>query len=164
MSETKQGHTPADPLVPGLRIDDCVTDLWDGVPGEISDASRSNRANAITYYSSEAGIEFNEVRCTIAYVHLFDRQDGWDCRGRDRWYDDWYEKNEIETVWHEDRKGQPDEWTHHAPDGTLIEDNEPPDEPPEDWEPHEDDPAWEFCKKETPGAIKVWHCEQKELK
>lgn len=126
----------ADRLVSSGGVYDLVTDEWDGIPGEIADAT-TPRATAIGRYASEAGVDFREVRCTTRHIRLWTFQDAWEHAGGDRWLD---------------QQADPDE-------GGPVD---YPDVPPEGWEPDETDPAWEFCKPDTPGAIGVWHCEQPE--
>lgn len=154
---SKTERKPTDLLHPGLTPDYCVMDVDDGVLGEISDASRITRGKAIALYASEMGVSFTDVRCTTSYMRLFTRQDGWDGPGRERWLDDWMEREGVD-----ERAVGEREWEYYNEDtGQKVDPPDAPDEPPGEWEPSDWDPAWEFCKKTDPGAVKVWVCEAK---
>jgi len=65
------------------------------------------------------------------------------------------------------RQEQWEDWGADAWTGEQIEAHpkakldefEPPKRPPADWEADEDDPAWKFCEREHPAAVKVYVCE-----
>lgn len=139
---------PEDLAVPNLSPDDCVKDIWDSAIGEIQPRERP-RATAIDRFRREAGVDFKDVRCQAAYIRFFTRQRVWEDYGQDRWVDAWIEEHDVTF-------GPAPDFTADPPIP------EPPEEPPEDWEPREEDPVWEFCTKDTPGAVPVWDLEVKE--
>jgi hypothetical protein len=79
-------------------IESAVQDVWDGVLGEVSDASRRTRSQAIARYASETGYTRQEIRCTTDYVRIYDRQDAWE----------WWV--EMDSGWDEQPDRPPDDW------------------------------------------------------
>lgn len=155
--------SPDDLAWPGFHPDWCVLGhVDDGIHGSVQKADRP-RASAIRFFASELGCDFADVRCTTRYIRARTRQEVWDEQGRDRWDDDYLDEHHIEIKWQPEKKDTDEEWIHvDADSGERVELPDSPTHPPEDWEPNEDDGVWEFCKKDSPGAIKVYICEEWE--
>lgn len=141
-------QTLRDPNLPpgGLTADDLCLSVGEGVYGEIRDASKTTRAAATSFFAGEVGCSFTDVRCRVRYARLFTLQETWDGPGKDRWVDvqDWEHYNAFGV---------------HLPLGPLFE--KAPKEPPADFEPDETMACWQFCERTTPGAIKIYVCEEK---
>jgi hypothetical protein len=120
----------------------------------VYDARDMPRATAIGRHASEYGYDFAKVECRTSYGRWLTRAEQWEMFGQDRWRDETLDE-EIAEGRVELRDG---EWRY--PDGSIVPDpGEPPDAPPVDWQPREADPAWELCKRDDAGAIKVYVCE-----
>lgn len=121
----------------------------------IYDARYVPRATAISCHATVYGIGFAEVACRTSYVRWLTSGEVWDeGPAKDRWVDrqlDAYFTGVNDPAY---RDGS---WW--LPDGTKIELRDPPADPPEGWEPGEADPAWQYCKRDDDGAIKVYVCE-----
>lgn len=120
------------------------------------DARHMKRATAIARHASEHGYDFRDVQCSTCYARWLTREEQWEATGRDRWDDDqldayFFGDPERDARWADEA------WRH--PDGTLIEFAPIPDDPPADWQPRDDDPAWEFCERGADGSIRVYVCE-----
>lgn len=135
-------RSPDEPAFPGLTADDLCYSWDEGVPGEVRDASKCSRGQAIAYYASEAGCDFREVRCLVRYVLLHTRQDLWEGPGRDRWADGLV----IESQW---RLSLDEAW------------KQTPADPPPGWRPDEGMACWSVCRRDHPRAIKTWMCDVK---
>lgn len=144
MATAKQEErAPTELAYPGLTADDLCYSWEDGVEGEIRDASKCSRGQAMAHYASETWGDFTRVRCLVRYVILHTRQDIWDGPGRDRWADDLVN----------------DSWGHLSLDDAWAQ---TPAEPPLGWRPEEGMPCWSVCRRDHPRAIKVWMCEDKD--
>jgi hypothetical protein len=161
MTSHRAAPLPTDLAWPDLSLDDLSFYVDEGVYGEVRDASKCTRGQAIAFFASEAGCAFTDVRCVVRYVLLHTRQDVWDGPGRDRWADDWAFDNHVRVVWHEDRKGQPDEWTYEYLNGEPATPPELPAEPPPDWRPDEGMPCWSTCRPDHPRAQRAYMLEIK---
>lgn len=122
--------SPDDLAFPGITLWECVVDVWDGMLGEVQPAEGRTRGKAIAAYANETGLHFTEIRCTKGYARLLTRQDVWESRGADRWYDD---QDDFDA--------------------------QPPADVPADWHPRDDDPCWTRCKPSDRGATACWFCE-----
>lgn len=131
---------------PGLSAD-YLTYSWDeGVEGEIRDASRCTRGQAIAAYASEVGCDFTEVRCVARYVLLHTRQDVWEGPGSDRYADDLAHQHLVD---HGVQLSLKDAWKRT------------PERVPDGWEPSDGMACWSVCRPDHPRAIKTWMCEVK---
>lgn len=142
-----------------ISPNDCVWDAhgeWESAYyGSVQDARDRTRGQAAANFSREVGEAIVNLSTWKRWIKLFTYQDIWDGPGRDRWFDDWMEREGIDMRYLEDTH----EWIYiNADTGERVEAPEIPDSPPEGWEPAEYDPAWEFVKKDTEGAIPVWIC------
>lgn len=142
MSTLAGAPKPTDLAWPGLTPDDLCMSMDEGMLGEVRDASRCTRGQAIAFYASEAGCSFTEVRCVVRYALLYTRQDVWDGPGRDRWADDHVA----------------DSWGKVSVAEAFAT---APTEPPTNWRPDEYMPCWEFCERTHPRAVRVYCLEQK---
>lgn len=123
--------SPSDPAFRGLGLDDLCLSMDEGIYGEVSDATRHTRGQAIAFFAREAGCSFTEVKCRVRWLRLYTRQDAWETGGMEWWAD---------------HKG--------------VELEDAPDVPPDDWQPSEGIPAWEFCDKSARGARMAYVMEQ----
>lgn len=131
---------------PGLEIDDLCFVHDEGVYGEVRDASKCTRGQAIAFYASETCGDFTAVRCVARYILMHTRQDVWEEGGRDRWAD-----GRIAD--------------HLAATGVRLSLSEAwaasPEEVPSGWTPDEYLPCWSVCRRDHPRAQKAWLCEVK---
>lgn len=127
---------------PGLSADDLCYSWEDGVEGEIRDASKCTRGQAIAAYASQTTGDFTMVRCLVRYVVLHTLQDIWDGPGRDRWADDLVN----------------DSWGRLSLTDAIAQ---TPATPPDGWRPEEGMACWSVCRPDHPRAIRCWMCETK---
>lgn len=147
---------PDDPAHAGITLDNCVNGYYDdGIEGSVVVASRMPRATAISHFARELGVTFKEVKCETTYARLLTRQDVWDDYGRDRFEDDLIDEDEMKFD-----SSSPSGWRWKSTEEPVVFE-ETPAEPPEDWEPREEDPAWSRCKQDDPGATKVYIMEER---
>jgi hypothetical protein len=148
--EQSRSGRPDELATPNLSPDDCYE--W-GDECEFAIQSNRKRATAIGYFAQEMGTRFQDVRCSRGYMRLLTRQESWACGAETRAQDEWIDNHEPPLKLNGDLK-----WC--LPDGTICE---PPEHfpVPEDWQPGEDDPAWESCGKDHPDAIPYWRLEEK---
>lgn len=143
---TATATQPSDLAYPDLKLDDLCFNIDEGTYGEVCDASKWTRGQAISRYASEAGCAFTEVRCVVRYVLLFTRQDIWDGPGKDIWVDD-------------------EAWSYCAEHGTHPDLGElfkrAPSEPPTGWRPDESMACWQVCRPDHPRAQRAYMLEVK---
>jgi hypothetical protein len=152
MASGQTTPAPSDLAAPRLSPDDCF--IW-GEEGEFGIQSNRPRATAISHFAAAEGIRFQDVVCRRRYMRLLTRQQSYGYRaGPDRadtaaW--DWAEEHGYR---YRDDAFRDDEGVPHEP---------PPFDPvvPADWQADEDDPVWEFCAKDAPGAMPCWELEAK---
>lgn len=134
---------------------DCVIggDPWDP-DAKLYDARHCARATAVGNFAADWGIDFGEVECTTRYARWLSPREQWHSGPSDRWADEWVDEHDPPLHLDADLK-----WC--LPNGTICEPPEPPDDPPEGWEPREEDPAWTFCDRDHAGAVKVYVCASK---
>ncbi len=159
------------PDAPLCRIWDCVVD-----PAEGTSISTEARATAQARYAAERGIAFQEVQCLRVYVRIYTRQQAWLAYGQEHEIErrqeakgvGWYFAGGLgiaaapgvtaDGYYYDD----PDENGLHRPlspeDCSWIEN--PPEVVPDDWEPDDDDPAWERSSRDDPTAIPAWECSE----
>lgn len=147
----------------------CLYGSVDDPTGQIYDSRSTKRGSAIADYAAEYGHGFTEVKCRVIYARWIPRDEVWTEHGADeRWLDNWMEDHGSWT--HPTIGGRMAARWQLAPEFadqcavTLDDKGEPqmPPEPPEDWEPGEDDSAWERADKSCPDAVKVYLCEGPE--
>lgn len=146
--ESTEARGPDDIAAPHLSPDECYE--W-GEEGEYYIQSNRPRATAIDHFAREEGVRFQDVRCTRRYMRLLTRRQSWAHNAEDYARDRWVDNHDPPLTLNRDLK-----WV--APDGTICE--PPRDMPmPDDWQPDEGDPVWEWCDKGDPGAIPCWYLE-----
>lgn len=100
------------------------------------DSRQYSRSYAIAAYKSDWSLS-GQVRCRVGYARWLDRDEQWEYDAETKW--DMY----LEDHWDEDEQGLP-------PD--------PPDAPPEWYEPDGHTPVWTPCKRTEKGAVRVYRC------
>lgn len=138
-----------------------------------------SRVKAQRNFANEMGVEFNQVRTRVAYVWIYSRQDAWEQSGWEHVYDDFIgeiadgDDPHIRLEFDPDWKPADDDgtwrWGRHyyvwISDGTNAEQDlldAMPDTPPDDWEPEDYDPGWQYVDKSHPKAVKIYESELKE--
>lgn len=84
-------------------------------------------------YALESGERIGDYSLRVIWARWLTRQEKWENYGCECW--------------------EPDDWDETGPEP------EPPDEPPEDWEPNEEGPSWTTCKRTDPRAARCWRVE-----
>lgn len=146
--------TPDSPATSGVTPSSaCVMDeMGDYYENAVQDPS-TPRATAMKIFADEIGVEFQDVRCRVAYMRPLTRQESYDHGANDRVIDNWLAEHAPLAKY---RDG-----VLRNPDGQPVEVPEDLDRVPDDWRPDEDDPAWEWCGKDDPGAMRCWRLEEK---
>lgn len=134
---------------------ECIIGYVGDPAGMVYDARHWKRATAQHAFAYEWGVDFAAVRCRTVYARWLTRSEQWDGGASDQWADDWVDNHDPELHLNADLK-----WC--LPDGTICEPPEPPAEPPDEWEPDENVPAWTTCEKTHPAAVKVYICEPRD--
>lgn len=103
---------------------------WDDASyGSVQDARHTTRGKAAALVARESTGHLPDVRVWKRYIWVYDRQDAWDEAGRERWAD-----------------------------ARDVEWEDAPTVAPDDWQPDEGTPAWEFVHRSHPLAVPVWVC------
>jgi hypothetical protein len=153
---------PGDPVEP-FYPDGCVYGhADDGIEGSVRDAAITSRAAAQRHFAGILGVAFNDVRVRTTYGCALTRQDVWDDHARDDAEDQRREELGLTLKYDRALKGLAAFWYEDAT-GRVVEEAEwEIPEPPPDWEPKGEDPVWRECKKDDPGAVKIYICEAKD--
>lgn len=137
---------PTDLVAPHLTPDRCY--ILDDEHEWGIQANRP-RAAAISNYARAHGYRVREVTCRRRYLRLLTRQESWECHELEKAESDWIDNHEPPLTLNANF-----DWV--TPDGTVCELPATLGIVPSDWEPNDDDPVWEFCKKSDAGAIPCW--------
>lgn len=139
---------PDDPAFPGLTPDDCFVYDRECEFG-IQPVTRP-RATAMQLFAEEMGVGWKDVSCRVAYMRIYTRQESFE-NGSAQYQavDDWIDSHDPPLKL--DRECN---WV--TPDGTVVLLPADLEIVPDDWEPDEEDPVWEFCAQNNPQAVKVW--------
>lgn len=121
---------PDDLVAPWLSPDDAYEDE----PDEYAIQANRPRASAIDRFAQDRGVDFANVSCRRRWLRILTRQESYEGRAMD----------DARQRWEEEHDGD-------APDAL--------DDVPPEWVVDEDDPAWAWCEKTTPGAIACWQLE-----
>lgn len=136
----------------------CYAGYADDPLAILYDSRTVKRAAAIRIHANEYGYEFGQVECRTTYARWLTRAEQWAEFGRERARDE--PENLVPCPSCGAKVGDPcDE------DGLALpceaRDEAVPMDPPVGWEPDESVPAFEFCKRDSEGAIRVYRCEVK---
>lgn len=147
---------PEDWLWPSFEPDDCVL-TEDGWLGDVSDASKHSRSQAITRFLHEhdhGWIRRSEVRCRVAYIRPLTRQDAWEDYGRPTAVEEWSYSfhpplrpvQRARSVIYLDVNGR----RHECPVPQRV---------PDEWSAGDPWSVWKPCKRGDTNAVKVYICE-----
>jgi hypothetical protein len=140
MSERRKvvERLPTDPISPNVEFWCWDPVNWeDACEGSVRDARKVTRRKAAAFFASESTGYLPDVRVWKRYVRAWTRQDGWDYSGREHAVDDYQYDHDCE---------------YEEADVKV------PQAPPNDWQPDESVPVWEFVHRNHPAAIPVWIC------
>lgn len=145
-------RTPNSPASPGLTPDDCY--IYDEECEFGIQSAERPRATATQLFAEEMGVRFQDVSCRVNYMRIYSRQESYEHHALYDDEDTWIDKHDPPLHLNSDLK-----WV--TPDGVLVEEPSSLGVAPDDWEPSDYDPVWEFCHKGHPDAIKVWRLDLK---
>lgn len=135
------------------RMTECFIGTYDDPQGMLYDARDFTRGSAQKAFAEDIGSHFVHVRAVVRYARWLSGQEVWDSGGSEQWVDQWIDEHGLRVERGECRNEA----------GESVEVPEPPDAPPADFDLSDEYlPAWQFCDRDHPDAVKVFLCEERQ--